>query len=616
MAVSCSSLLLVFDGSATPALQKVTLPLHPGRPFPLPEQKQVYLASGFPSLHPESPVPLSPALQLNVDCTDSTDQTLAAFARAELKFLNSVRFASTIRKADPSTIVLAASADDLQDFLDTYGGVLQITPLLTQGSSPEFATILEPQLQTHDSGLRLDYLTSRPLDTEQCTLCGKCGPACPEDCISSTLFLDLARCSFCNACVDICSNNAIDLHAMDGGRAEAAALVLLDGARINIDEATPGVYTRETLQQLFRTIFDIAVDEVITCRQSLCHYCARLDTGCQNCVRSCRFGAVSTTKQGIAIDQLKCTECGACVAACPTGAMQYLRMDDQSFVDFFSELDINGMQVILGSEEQLRDTWWRMDTRPTGVLFAQYPQPAALTAAHLLFLLARGASRVILLGDENSTLPDQAVLAGRIITALFDRSDCILAALPGELMQVAGQESRPVITAPMTTVALTNRRQLLAACLHHFFQAARRPVQLTGDAFADFGTLDCDTDKCTLCLACLNECPIGALSGNEADWTLNLDPLLCVQCTTCTVICPEHALQARPGLYLDEAAFFRRELARAEPMQCRECGKIFGTRQSFERVMAIMRSRKSEETLALYEYCDTCRVLKLYEAAQ
>jgi ferredoxin len=89
-----------------------------------------------------------------------------------------------------------------------------------------------------------------------------------------------------------------------------------------------------------------------------------------------------------------------------------------------------------------------------------------------------------------------------------------------------------------------------------------------------------------------------------------------VQCGICVHVCPENALKQRGAIHLDQETFIDHQLARAEPMICRECGKAFGTRQSFDRVMDILRDRDGQDDLKLYEYCDTCRVRKLYEDGQ
>ena len=71
----------------------------------------------------------------------------------------------------------------------------------------------------------------------------------------------------------------------------------------------------------------------------------------------------------------------------------------------------------------------------------------------------------------------------------------------------------------------------------------------------------------------------------------------------CVKVCPEDALTITSKFSVDGQFFAPAEIARAEPMACKRCGKVFGTRKSFERVMAIL-SRKENVDTSRFEYCD------------
>jgi ferredoxin len=635
MSETYTSWQLYFDGSATPALRSEQPLVHPGSPYPEPApDDKLFLCSGFSGLHPDSDLLLSPALQLNGDLTDLNRDSLAIFGRAELNRLTSLSFCSYTVKADPSVIVLAADAEQLNEFLEIYGGVLQVTPLLLSKKvfCQDFDTISEPKISQTAASISVSYRVRAPLDSENCSLCGKCAALCPEQCISEQLFFDLSRCSLCNECVRVCPENAIDLHAVQEASAVAAALLLLDD--LPVDDSGSRIFRQDSLDKLFATVFDCEIDEVITCERGICQYSGRLQTGCSRCLSVCPVGAISTSRDGIVIDQLQCTECGACAAVCPTGAIQYLRFSDRSFIDFFADFSfLAGMTVVLGSEEHFHKFWWQnggssASQKFSNTVFVEFPEIQALTAMHLLFLLSRGVLRVILAGESVSVpLQEQVSAVNTVFSSLFalseEKKNPVMISPVNALSVLLSvpQSAEPVLKTPLLHASFTDRRQLLISLFRFLQEQSGRTVQLSGKPFAAFGTIECDSTKCTLCLACLNECRISVLESRAEDWSLNHRSLACVQCGVCVAVCPEDALQRKHGLTLDQQAFDSQQLAQAEPMTCRSCGKVFGTRQSFDRVMQLLDHKNNEagnqpdsrKNMDIFQYCETCRVVKLYE---
>ena len=110
---------------------------------------------------------------------------LTTIGRAELNRFNGLQFRSYTVEADASVIVLGFSAEQLDSFIDTYGGVLQIIPLLTEGFCDGFDTAVEPTVNTVNESttnkIQVQYQVRHPLDADLCTLCGNCGSVCPEN---------------------------------------------------------------------------------------------------------------------------------------------------------------------------------------------------------------------------------------------------------------------------------------------------------------------------------------------------------------------------------------------------------------------------------------------------
>ena len=47
-------------------------------------------------------------------------------------------------------------------------------------------------------------------------------------------------------------------------------------------------------------------------------------------------------------------------------------------------------------------------------------------------------------------------------------------------------------------------------------------------------------------------------------------------------------------------------------MRCADCGKVFGTRQSFARVMELLGQSGREVDQELFSRCEDCRVIRLH----
>ena len=608
---------MVFSSTATPQC--------PGSPFSGPDRSDcnVILAGGFPAIHPDSPFPLSPTLQLNGDLANCSNDDMAAIGRAEFVRSNSQSFRSYVLEADPRVTVLGAEPDCLHEFLDSYSGILEIEPLLLEAYDPDLTTVHDLEIAGSTGGEhQLSFTVRQPVDLEKCSYCGSCGPVCSQHCLSERLYLDFSQCTLCNECVNVCPQQAIDLHAIEKRVLLTPALLLLEGTRVNLPRSTDNIYTEKDLHRLFHSIYSARVEEVVSCNRTICQYSAKLDTGCENCRSACTYGAVSRDRDGIHIDHLLCTECGACLASCPTGALQYGRFTDASFVEYFRTvaLEKHGT-VVLGNEQELHRFWWRTkQVESAPVFFLEYPQPMALSSMHLLLLYCMGAGRIIVLAEDNkasASIRRQITLVNTILNTLFHLHDPVLCT--GQNVLAAELEKNSAEN-PLTRLyhdfSFTNRREKLADMLSFLcLQSEAEAVRLSGAAVADFGEITCDRDKCTLCSACAGECRIAALTTNSSNFSLNHSPALCTQCGTCVDICPEDAITLQPGLPLHPDFFKTTVLAQAEPVHCLECGKIFGTRESLTKIMTILtRKNMWDSDDNLLNYCETCRVVKLFES--
>jgi ferredoxin len=242
-----------------------------------------------------------------------------------------------------------------------------------------------------------------------------------------------------------------------------------------------------------------------------------------------------------------------------------------------------------------------------------------------MFLLNSGARRIVLLetcgqiDPVTSLAEDQAVkkkqlnAANHLLIQLYDIEDAVVSCRL--------QDFDVLMAAPLAGSfgkvrqdIFINRRQSLAVALESLVKNSGREVTILPEGYLPFATVSCDRERCTQCMACLNICRIEAMRANPQQLSLNHLQALCVGCGLCVDICPENALDISSEFTLNSDFFVPIELAQAEPMICKSCGKVFGTRKSFDRVMAIL-SEKETIDIRHFEFCDVCRVVKIFESA-
>ena len=615
------SMCLLTQGNGSEAVFLTSeVNLQPHQRFAPKISDEVLLASGFPSLSPDTGFPLSPTLQLNAECTTLSDTSLEAIAHAEYQRNCATSFRSYTVEPDRRLCVLASDPDHLDRFVETYGGLLDLEPVLLSGVHPDFDRAVELSISKQGKDFSIDYAVKQPINFKKCTYCGSCGIRCSEQCIDEQLSIDFTRCNLCRECEEVCSSDALDVHSVEERVLTIPAIMVLDGTTVDLSEYGQGVYQEKDINDFLQTQFTCQVDEVISTHQPICQYSGRLDKGCSQCIELCRYDAISRESGGIVIDAYKCEECGGCVAACPTGSLQYERFSDVNFIDFFFNLPtVETSTIVIGEEAELHKFWWQnKGTRFDRTLFLEYPKVSALSLFHLLFLSSRNFSRIILLSNDmgyeylsSSTIISQA---NALLEAVGAGSQPVSVSNLQELSSTL--ETISELKREHTPFSFTpgNRRGNLSAVAEYLIRGTDQPVILPDSAPTPFAEVTCKEQGCTHCFACINICKIGAFKTDEQEVSLIHQPSLCTGCNGCVTICPENVLSLFPVTELSQDYFNDKEHATADPMLCTKCGKKFGTRQGYERVMQILGNKESFDT-SHFEYCDTCRVTKLFEVA-
>ena len=357
---------------------------------------------------------------------------------------------------------------------------------------------------------------------------------------------------------------------------------------------------------------------------ALCAHSRASQPGCDRCLNVCPTGAILPDGDTVVIDPNICAGCGACAAVCPSGAASY---DDPPVGILFSRLRTLASEYrraggkaprILFHEPDWGTEMIRPSARfgrglPADVIPVEVPNCEGVGHAELLAALGVGfATATVMPGPRTgravieSQLALAAAIAGDGRLSLLDVSE-------PDAMDAALYDA--TVPAPLAEpiLPLGGRREvtrLAAAAL----ASTDAPIALPQGA--PYGAVVIDPDACTLCLACVSLCPVGALGDNPDKPQVNFQETACLQCGICANTCPEDAITLTPQLNLANEALTHRVLHEEEPFACIECGKPFGVKSTIERIVEKLEDKhwmfKGSDNVKLIQMCDDCRISAQY----
>ncbi|NDY91843.1 4Fe-4S dicluster domain-containing protein [Ideonella livida] len=411
--------------------------------------------------------------------------------------------------------------------------------------------------------------------------------------------------------------------------------------------------------------------------QRLCAHSRNEKTGCTACIDVCSTSAIRSepsrkgqagtkpprgpaaaqaplqlTGGAVVVDPHLCAGCGACTTVCPSGALAFAAPDLawqgqrlRTLLGTYQRAGGRDALLLIHSEgdgARLLDDLGRaarLDPDLHGLPARVLPLPAWHTASLGLevwlaaFAMGAAQVRVLLTGEEapeyRQALGEQMAQAQALLhglgwhgehLGLLEARDArdladLDRALRGPTAQGIGRPQSPALPSAKRDALELVLGLLLeqAPALHP--QAAPAPEAIALPARgALLGSVQVDTQRCTLCLSCVGACPEGALLDNPDRPELRLLEKNCVQCGLCQRTCPEQAITLQPRLWLAQAGQARRQprvLAQTQPYGCIRCGKPFGTLQAVEAMLGKLAGHPAfqGEALNRLKMCGDCRVI-------
>ncbi|MBT3305137.1 MAG: 4Fe-4S binding protein [Alphaproteobacteria bacterium] len=369
---------------------------------------------------------------------------------------------------------------------------------------------------------------------------------------------------------------------------------------------------------------------------AICAHSRATITGCSRCIDSCPTGAIEPNGDKVEFDPYVCAGCGTCASVCPTGAARYnlpagetLFRRLRTILRTYALADGQTPRLLVHDtgfgEDMIATLAQGGDGLPANVLPFVVNQVTQVGLDFLFAASAFGAERVLVLlspnkADERPALEAELALADTVLDGLgygAGHFDIIDDTDPDAFAQRLNDLKALTPLPGADFLPMGRKRSVMSLALAELHKTAPSPIDaIELPVGAPFGTVNVDTEGCTLCLACAGACPTGALRDNENKPQLNFTEQSCVQCGLCRNTCPESVITLTPQLNFLATAGQAQVVKEEDPFECIRCGKAFGTKSSIEAMVEKLEDHpmfQEKGGTDRLKMCDECRVFALAE---
>ncbi|MDE5602831.1 MAG: 4Fe-4S binding protein [Helicobacter sp.] len=360
---------------------------------------------------------------------------------------------------------------------------------------------------------------------------------------------------------------------------------------------------------------DFNYKEVISFKNEICQYYHRRDKHCSKCAQICpTFGVgANDSLMELVFSPIDCTACGLCVGVCPTGALEYEEIPKEGLEEI---VDLYEDKVIFlcdyqGYEDLIRQNF----LLPSSLTPLVLPNLTFLNENDLMSMLQTSGNEILIFMQdlENEWIETVVCFVQSIAKQIYAKDAIYYTDNLEEICKRATEIGK------FEKYLYKNRynkphRESFAQRLQYMIKDKDFGIAKS-IAPVFYGNIKVDSTRCTLCLSCVGACNVNAIFAKEDDFSLRFNPSICTTCGYCVTSCPENVIElSRDGLELNREYFKSKELAKDEPFRCVECGKVFSTKKSIEKVSAMLSSAfaSDEKKLKTIQCCPDCKVKVMF----
>ena len=368
----------------------------------------------------------------------------------------------------------------------------------------------------------------------------------------------------------------------------------------------------------------------------ICVHARSTQVGCSRCLDVCPTGAITSGNDEVVINPYICAGCGSCASVCPTGAAKY-ELPAGNFIyerlklllDTYSETGGENAILLVHDTrhgEDMISVMARMGRGlPANVLPFAVNEVTQIGFDFMSVALGYGAEKIYILTGpgnigETDGLLGQIELIEAISSGLSygeNRISIIDLIDPDALAEVLYDKFDLPPMAKGDFIAMGGKREIVNLAVNHLHEHAPSPVDLVAlPTGAPFGTIEVNTDGCTLCLSCVSACPTGALKDNPDAPQFTFTETNCVQCGLCKTICPESVITLKPRYNFTDEGRSAKIVKEEDPFECVKCGKPFGVKSSISKMVEQLSGHSmfsDENALDRIKMCPDCRVVDIFD---